>query len=188
MALGRRIVAREAPSRRLSRRAKALLVAAGVLLVVVTFRHRIMIALGPPDLALGAHVTATSHMDGKPAPGALTNGELESEYGLTTAEEDGPYATIDLGQETDIGAIRVYNRDDGFQDRDLPLQAFISKDDAHYEYLGRRDTVFTQDFPWRIECDDCRARYVRLRVDAPHTSLCLSEVEIFDDPVMAAIP
>jgi hypothetical protein len=171
----------------LSGRAKALLAGCVALVAVSYASHGILLAIGPRNLARGMPVHASSQMAGKPGPDALTNGELESELGLTTDNEDEPWATIDLGQERSIGTIRVYNRDDGYTDTNIPLEFQVSDDDEHFRMIARREILFTQEWPWRIRCTDVRARYVRLRA-MRHTALCLSEVEVFESTAVAAIP
>ena len=185
--LGRRII--DSPgTHAFSGRAKVLL--AGCLAVVALsyFTHPILIAVGPRNLARGMAVHASSQMAGKPGPQALTNGALESELGLTTDVEDDPWAIIDLGQNRSIGTIRVYNRDDGYQDGNIPLEVQVSGDNEHFTTIGRREYMFTQEWPWRIRCTDVNARYVRLSVRKHAGQLCLSEVEVFESTAVAAIP
>jgi hypothetical protein len=132
-------------------------------------------------------VSASSHDDGKPGYEALVNGNLEAEYGLCTKQQQSPWVTIDLGRPRDIGSIRVYNRADGFQEQQLPLELSVSNDNTNFMVTARRETMFTQAFPWRIRVDGEPARYVRLQVPRD-TTLCLSEVEIFEGQGMAHLP
>jgi hypothetical protein len=186
--LGRRVIeaderAKLAPSPHL----RAIFTAAGVLLVALYFRHTLFQWIGPRNIALHAPVTTSSHEDGKPQSDALTNGDLETEAGLHTKREDGPWATIDLGVRRRIGTIRVYNRLDGYQDESLPLELSVSDDGQNYRVIARREAVFTQAFPWRIRVEGDPVRYVRFSVPKT-TPLCLSEVEIFEQRWVAAIP
>ncbi|HEX3344405.1 MAG TPA: acyltransferase family protein, partial [Polyangiaceae bacterium] len=107
-------------------RAKTLLAAAAVLALLYDYRHGIMIALGPRDLAYRMPVAQSSHEDGKPWGEALVNGVLEPEYGMHTKMQESPWVTIDLGRPRDIGTIRVYNRADGSQDQQLQLEVSVS--------------------------------------------------------------
>jgi peptidoglycan/LPS O-acetylase OafA/YrhL len=172
-----------APSRRF-----LVLAGAGILAFgLVYFRHDLMLALGPPNLARGRAVYMSSRADGKPDGSVLTNGQLENEFGAHTKDEDNPWVMIDLGHKTRIGAIRVYNRDDGWQDQAIPLDIEISDDDKVYTSIAHRDQMFTQEYPWRVRCTESQPRFVRLRAPR-HTTLCLTEVEIFASTAMAVIP
>jgi len=97
---------------------------------------------------------------------------------------------IDLGAPTEIGAIRVYNRVDGSEEQQTPLEVQISDDNEHFETIATRHRVFTQAWPWTIHCSDIKARYVRFMVvkDTKDTGMCLTEVELFASPVMAEVP
>jgi hypothetical protein len=172
---------------RVTTRAKVLLVAGAVLVLLLYFRHGIMLRLGPRNLAYRMPVAQSSHEDGKPWGEALVNGELESEYGTHTKQQDNPWVTIDLGRPRDIGTIRVYNRADGFQDQQLPLELSVSNDNTNFTVIAKRETMFTQAFPWRIRVDGEPMRYVRLQVPR-NTFLCLSEVEVFEGQGMAHLP
>ena len=171
----------------LSRTARWLMPLGLALLAIAYFRHPLMLALGGPDLARGKAVTQSSHQDGTPGPRALVDGQLESGVGTQTQSDDRPWMKIDLGAPTPIGAIRVYNRDDGSQDASFPLEIQISDDDEHWKAIARRDLMFTQQWPWRLDCGATRARYVRLMA-MKTTVLGLSEVEMFTSPDMAHVP
>ena len=179
------------PARRatfkLSRRVKGLAVAAAALSVLYYSRHAIMCVVGPRDLALHAKVYASTHEDGRPGGDALVNGWLESEYGTHTNIQESPWITIDLGQMTKVGAIRVYNRDDGWQDQQLPLELAISNDAVTYTTVARTERMFTQSFPWRITVRRRPFRFMRFQVPRK-TALCLSEVEVFAEQWMSLIP
>ena len=112
---------------------------------------------------------------------------IENEFGAHTKDEDNPWVMIDLGHKTALGTIRVYNRDDGWQEQAIPLDVEISDDDKVYTSIAHRDQMFTQEYPWRIRCTESQPRFVRFRAPR-HTTLCLSEVEIFTSTAMAAIP
>jgi hypothetical protein len=152
-------------------------VAAG-LLFLLYFRHPIELAIWPTNLALGKPVTASSRGEGRGPFSLLTNGDLEPAFGLHTKKEDHPWAVIDLEAPVPIGSIRVYNREDGYQDEQLPLEVQLSVDGTSYTTIASRDQVFTQSWPWRIHGGGAVARYIRLRVEREST-LCLSEVEVF---------
>jgi len=154
---------------------------------IILFRHPILGVLGPRDLALHKTVTMSSHLAARPDGDALVNGKLESDYGAHTMLEESPWMTIDLGEPTQIGAIRVYNRADGFQEEQKPLELSVSDDNVNFIPLAKIETVFTQSFPWRIRLKMAPTRYVKFQVPR-RTSMCLSEVEIFDGQGMAHLP
>jgi peptidoglycan/LPS O-acetylase OafA/YrhL len=172
---------------RVTWRVKGLLAAGAVVAVLLYFHHGILLAFAPRNLAFRMPVAASSQEDGKPGADALVNGTLESEYGLHTKRQESPWATIDLGRPRDIGSIRVYNRADGFQEEQLPLELSVSNDNTNFTVVARRDTMFTQAFPWRIRVDGEPVRYVRFQVPR-NTTMCLSEVEVFEGQGMAHLP
>ena len=172
---------------RITWRTRGLLAAGAAIALLYYFHHGIMLAFGPRNMAYLMPVAASSHEDGKPEADALVNGQLESEYGLHTKRQEAPWATIDLGRPRDIGTIRIYNRADGFEEEQLPLEVSVSNDNTNFTVIARRETMFTQAFPWRIRVDGEPARYLRLQVPR-NTSLCLSEVEVFEGQGMARWP
>jgi hypothetical protein len=186
MRLGGRIIATEGRFR-LSRWGRIALVTGLVAFGAVYFRHRLLTTFGPKNIALHAPVIASSHEEGRPQSDALTNGVLEPEVGLHTRREDFPSAIIDLGEPRAIGAIRVYNRDDGYQEEALPLELSVSDDGQDFRVIARREAMFTQEYPWRIRVEGRPVRYVRFNV-ARQSVLCLSEVEIYEQRWMAAVP
>lgn len=186
IALGRRIIDADGHFT-LSAAGKRWLAAGLALLFVFYFRHSLMLALGPRDLARGKAVYQSSRPDDAPSPNTLVNGSLESEKGAYTRGEDHPWEMIDLGAPTSIGSIRIYNRGDGAEEQQIPLEVQISNDNVNFETIATRTRVFTQAWPWRVRCHDITARYVRFMV-TKNTGMCLSEVEIFASPTMAEVP
>ena len=100
----------------------ALGVAAFVVVgAVLPIRH----ARAPKDLALGRPVTLSSVTASRKDVGGayLVNGKLEWSFGAHTDhghDEKDPFMTIDLGAQTHIGKIVVYNRGDQNFDDCLP--------------------------------------------------------------------
>jgi peptidoglycan/LPS O-acetylase OafA/YrhL len=191
MRVGKRLVERQGPAPGTTpakrRQRIAVVVAAAAVLVLVKSRHLLLLALAGPNLAHGALVTASSQMKDKPLPSLLTNGELEEEYGLHTDDDEDPWALIDLGKPTDFASVRVYNRDDGYQRQNLPINLEVSDDGKSFRSIAYTDVIFTQEWPWRVVRRGTRARYVRLH-PTHKTQLCLSEVEIFAAPWAAWWP
>jgi hypothetical protein len=166
---------------------KAILAGLTALVLGFVFRHPLLLAFGQRDLARGMAVYQSSRMDNSPSPDVLVNGRLEAEGGAQTKKEKNSWQTIDLGKHTKIGALRVYNRNDGFFEENYPIVVEVSDDNVHWSFVARREMVFTQDWPWRIRCYDTAGRYVRITAEK-ETPLCLSEVEVFASPVMASVP
>jgi peptidoglycan/LPS O-acetylase OafA/YrhL len=179
------------PARRasfkVSTRTKVLVAAGAAVALLYASRHVIMRVFGPRDLALHAPVTMSSHEEHRPGGEVLVNGWLESEYGAHTRRQESPWVTIDLGRPTKVGAIRVYNRAEGWQDEQIPLELSVSNDGARFTTIARTDTMFTQAFPWRIAVRRHPFRYLRLQAPG-NTALCLSEVEAFQEEWMAQMP
>jgi hypothetical protein len=188
MRLGRILVDPEKRATfRVSRRSWVVFGALAATLLLFLCRHSIMLALGPRNLALHRPVTASSQAEDKPLAVALVNGVLESEFGAHTQKEASPSFTVDLGQPTKFGSVRVYNRADGYEDEQVPLELAVSNDGTNFTVIARTRLMFTQAFPWRIRVDGGPARFVRLQAPR-NTALCLSEVEIFEGQGMARLP
>ncbi|HEY3817214.1 MAG TPA: acyltransferase family protein [Polyangiaceae bacterium] len=187
--LGRRLIESQGQGQPLmSPRGWRLIALAVVVWALFYARHSLLVALGPRNLARGKTVTlSTLPEDPLTGPWALVDGDLEAEHSAYTKEQDDPWMTIDLGEPTSVGSIRVYNRGDGYQNDNIPLELQVSNDGSSFETIARREVVFTQEWPWRIHCADLKARYVRLQV-RKKVRMCLSEVEIFASQEMAAVP
>jgi peptidoglycan/LPS O-acetylase OafA/YrhL len=167
---------------------RAGLAAAGVLAVAFVFRHRIEWLVLPHNLARGALVRASSLHSGQADAQALVNGEFEPEYGVVTNSEERPWFEIDLGQPTQVEAIRIYNRADGYEEEALPLEVSLSEDGASYRLVARIEHSFTQDWAWRVSLRrHDPVRFVRLQL-AKNGVLCLSEVQVFAEARAAALP
>jgi len=126
----------------------------------------------------------------QPGGEALTNGRLEWDHGSHTATEDSPWVQIDLGRYINIGAIRIYNRQDGYEAQVLPLVVSGSFDGEKFTEIARTTTLFTQDDPWRIRPTGMGAHYVRF-VRITHEGngyLVLDEVEVFESDRLASLP
>jgi peptidoglycan/LPS O-acetylase OafA/YrhL len=152
--------------------------------LLVALRHPLLELCGPRNLALGRPVNASSVRRGN---GELTNGLLEDAFGQHTEQDDGPWEEIDLGAPTTIRAVRVYNRADGWEQDQIPLELFVSDDGLSYRQVARRTMPFSQALPWCISTGPISARFVRLRVPN-RTTMCLSEVEVYDSAIAAYIP
>lgn len=176
--LGRRLTDSSLPPWRLGARARVAMGAMALGGVLLWYQHAIARLLGPPNLALGARVTASPWDTSAPGPEQLTNGELEAERGFETKHDKHPWAVIDLGKDTAIGTIVTYNRNEGYQDDVLPLTIELSSDGMHFSRVGTRTTIFSQWFPWRLAVGGIHARYVRY-TGADDGYICLAESEVY---------
>jgi hypothetical protein len=154
--------------------------------IVVALRHPLVQLFGPRNVAFRRPVTASSTRSGT-SPEELTNGDLEAEMGLHTEREERPWAQIDLGATESIGSVRVYNRADGWEYAQVPLELSASDDGVTFWPVAATQYLFTQALPWRIRPRDLKARYLRLTTPNT-TTLCLSEVEVYKGPLMAWLP
>ncbi len=115
------------PARRakfkLSARTKWLVAAFASFCVLYYSRYAILRVVGPRNVARDARVTMSSQETGKPGGEAIVDGWLESDYGAHTKREDSPWITIDLGRSMKLGAIRVHNRADGYEDEQYPARS-----------------------------------------------------------------
>jgi hypothetical protein len=169
------------------RSAKVGLASAGFLIVLFWSRHALLAALGPMNRARGATVTMSSHRDGKPDGGAVTDGIVESVEVAETTEEESPWITLDLGRSVPIGSIRVYSRVDGARRDQLPLVVQLSEDGQSFRQIGRRDEMFTSELPWNVPMKESPTRYIRLTVPRK-ASLGLAEVEVFQPTWIGSVP
>jgi hypothetical protein len=137
----------------------------------------------PVNLALGKPVTASSRHAQSGAPednSGLTNGEIESGYGIhTAAPPEGSFAwvMVDLQKPTRFKQINVYNRADAWFDIGLPFTLELSDDATNFNPVDTRSTGFTSRVPWTYNPPGGgTARYVRIRTSTTH--LALNEVEV----------
>jgi peptidoglycan/LPS O-acetylase OafA/YrhL len=171
----------------LSRRFKWVAATLGSVGLLYYSRYAIFRMVGPRNLALHAHVIMSSQEPEKPGGEALVNGWLESSYGSHTKRQDSPWIVVDLGRPMKFGTIRVYNRNDGYQDEQIPLELSVSNDDKTYTQAATAERMFTQAFPWRIRVRRNAIRYLRFQVPR-NTALCLSEVEVYEPEWVSALP
>jgi hypothetical protein len=154
----------------------------GLALLVLWLGYRALAPLlGARDLALDRPVRASSHQVGTPDPSGLVDGKIGDTYGFHTqvSAPDPSWAIIDLGAETPIRKIVVYNRSDVNLDDGLPFSLDVSSDGASFREVARREAHFGDGTflspPWTAKMHE-RARYVRIR--SPHY-MALNEVEVF---------
>jgi len=111
------------------------------------------------NLALGKPWAASSHAQGLPASGTLTNSAKH--FFFHTSGQEQPWLELDLGQQTRVSSVKVVNRDDCCEIRALPLVLEASSDHLAWRELARRTRTFDT---WRASFSPEVARWVRLRV------------------------
>jgi hypothetical protein len=151
-----------------------LVLCAAMVLVVgaVTLKPERKI-VDPGNLAIGKPWTVSSKMfDCDPKAG--TCGGAQTKILFHTNEEDSPWIQYDLGEPMAFKGVTVKNRQDGLQERAVPLILEISDDGKSYKEIARRDESFSE---WAPAIPPQRARFVRVRA-VKRTYLHLEAVKI----------
>lgn len=112
------------------------------------------------------------------------DGIINGEWGFHTDFEESPWWQVDLGKETPLGRIHIYNRcHGGFEGRVARLQVLVSKDGEAYREVYRHNGVpflgYTDNLPLEVVLTGTVARYVRIQLPDKQY-LHLDEVMIFD--------
>jgi hypothetical protein len=127
--------------------------------------------LGPPNVAFHKPVLV-SGTPTSPA-GELVDGVTDKSRPVIILGQSAA-ATIDLGGPYAIRNVRVFDRQDGAFDSNLPLSLETSLDGNAWSLWVRRRDHFSV---WNEKLHGARARYVRLRTD--RSELALNEIEIY---------
>lgn len=136
-------------------------------------------ALSPTNLARGRAASASSHHPKSTAPpNGLTDGKTGGAYGVHTQEEESAWVMVDLGRLTAIGAIKVFNRNDGYFDEGLPFALELSDNGEDFAVVDERTTSFSRLRPWIFDARGQQARYVRVR-KLGRGYVALSEIEVY---------
>jgi hypothetical protein len=131
-----------------------------------------------PNIALGKPASASSLLRGSPPAGGVTNGQMESTFGVQTTVEDQPWVMVDLGKPYALGEVRVYNRADGWLDDGLPFVIELSIDGVTWTTIDRRTTSFSESQPWKAKAHGTLGRYVRVR--CPHHGyIAIDEIKVY---------
>jgi hypothetical protein len=155
-------------------------IAAVLVVVALLLEWSFAKAFTPRNLALGKHVTASSHQGGTPDPSGLTDGLIADSYGFhTDVSRSDAWGIVDLGAEHHVRKVVVFNRSDRNLDDGLPLSLDTSLDGKDFHEVAQRTTSFGDGTflapPWTAKIQ-ARARYVRVR--SPHY-LALNELQVF---------
>jgi hypothetical protein len=138
----------------------------------------VLIALQPTNLALAKKVQASSQADGNRRPAGLTNGILELTSGAETKEDDVAWFVVDLGDNTAIDRVVVYNRGDREGDGNVPLELDVGESMEALKNVATRTTAFSRTSPWAVTGLHRSARYVRVR-RTKKGPLVLDEIEVY---------
>lgn len=125
------------------------------------------------DLALGKSWTVSSQAF-QCHPGENECGGVPTKILFHTKDDASPFFEYDLGERTAFSSVVVTNRQDGYQERAVPLVLEVSDDQKTYRELARQDATFSV---WEPAFPKQQARFVRLRVPR-RTHLHLESVEI----------
>jgi len=124
-----------------------------------------------------------------PAPVTVTNdaaggcdGVVDGKWGFHTSHEQQPWWQVDLGQETAIDRLRLFNRCDSFAERNARCLVMLSTDGTSWTQAYQHDgTVFyghSDSKPLEVNLSGAKARFVRIQLLGTDY-LHLDEVEVY---------
>lgn len=110
------------------------------------------------------------------------DGVKDGNWGFHTANEANPWWQVDLGSSVDLGRLMLFNRCDGFAERNRHLCVLLSDDGRAWRQVYQHNgSVFyghSDGKPLEVDLRGHAARYVRLQL--PGTSYFhLDEVEVY---------
>jgi hypothetical protein len=158
---------------------RALRITVAALLLAYALYALIDGVVTPRNLALHKPASASSQRFDATPPSGVTNGDLESNFGVHTNDEPNPWVQVDLGAPLTIHEVSVYNRGDGYQGEMVPLVLQLSDDGRVFTEVARREELFTQDKPWVVKLAKQRTRYVRVQLQRSHGYIALSEIKVY---------
>lgn len=121
----------------------------------------------------------TPEMDAAGGCDGVKNGQ----WGFHTEFSENPWWQVDLGAETDVGRIQVWNRcDGGSAPRTEKMEVLLSSDGTDWRTVYRHDgTVFLgfpDNKPLNVSLQGEKTRFVRVQIPGQNY-LHLDEVEVF---------
>ena len=131
--------------------------------------------LGPPNLALHCPVTTSSQHSSEGLNRALLVDGDRTNLGFHTDKNGQQWVVIDLGKVRRFDKVVVYNRANCCQERAVPLQLEVSKNNKDYTLLAEQKDIFDK---WQAKRLHAEGRYIRLK-NAPNNYLHLAEVEVY---------
>ena len=110
------------------------------------------------------------------------DGVKDGKWGFHTENEKDPWWQVDLGQPRKLDRVVLYNRCDGFAERNSRILVLLSDDGKHFRQVYQHDgTVFygsTDRKPLAVKLDGAKARFVRLALEGT-SYFHLDEVEVY---------
>jgi FkbM family methyltransferase len=138
--------------------------------------------IGFLNIALNRPATQSSVFQSWNAQGAVS-GILTGKFGFYTAAENEPFWSVDLLSIFTLRRIVIYNREDGYSFRAVPLSVEVSLDGEIWTVLAMIDYVFGGAITGKpldlFLKDGVKARYLRLRRIGLKEHFHLDQVEIF---------
>ncbi len=126
----------------------------------------------------------TSPVDVSPADDAAggVDGVVNGGWGFHTAHEHQPWWQVDLGRDTPLARVRLFNRCDEFAFRAARFLLLLSSDGVSWRKNYQHDDVVfyghTDNRPLEVDLSGAVARYIRVQL--PHTDYFhLDEVEVY---------
>ena len=115
------------------------------------------------------------------------DGIKDGKWNLHTGLDERPWWHVDLGRETRLDRVEVYNRCDGCAARTTPLNVLLARDGKNWREVYRHEGPtfygFTDKKPLVVPLKGERTRWVRLQLRT-RQFLHLDEVEVYgaDEP------
>jgi hypothetical protein len=122
--------------------------------------------------ALGA--TVTTDDPAKAHPTELTDGELQN-GAIVTSTQGEPSVQLDLGKQSVVSRLVVYNRLGSGLEQGSPLLVELSQNGKDYVRVARQDATFSI---WNESFEPQPARYVRVKL-LRKVPLILREIEVY---------
>jgi hypothetical protein len=130
------------------------------------------------EAAVGLPGNATTVQD---AAGGC-DGVKSGQWGFHTSHEKEPWWQVDLGESLKLERVLLFNRCDGFADRNSRVRVLLSDDGQQFQAAYEHDgTVFlgqTDNKPLVVSLSDRSARFIRLQLPATDY-FHLDEVEVY---------
>jgi len=150
----------------------ALALISAVLLCLSLASSALKVRLFPVDLAATAKWSVSSTFPGTQASGVGTSSK--GPYFFHTQFENEPWLVVDFGRPVHVGRIKIFNRVDCCQERELPLNVESPKGNGWNLVCQRRSPFHT----WTCEPHDLTTDRIRLRLPG-NTALHLERVEVW---------
>jgi hypothetical protein len=110
------------------------------------------------------------------------DGVKDGKWGFHTENEKDPWWQVDLGQATALQRVVIYNRCDGYAERNSRIRVLVSDDGRQFRQVYQHNgTVFqgwTDQKPLMVDLQGTAARFVRLALQGT-SYFHLDEVEVY---------